>query len=153
MKWDEKDEIYHQIMELLNINDEDECADIVSYLNDVDFELQKLICNLLKLREKSEPGRAALQKILKPVKPTRIMEYYLKKAGFTIRDKKVYKKDDLFTVYEDTFLNICDSGLFKEGSVILIITDSVDRNKVLRAARSHNHVFLRHEDGLLEKIK
>ncbi len=153
MNREEPDEISRQIMELLNIHDEDEGKDIVSYLNEIDFELQRLICNLLKLREKSEPSRVTRQKIIQPVRPTRITEYYLKKAGFTIKDKNVYKCSKTYSIYEDTLMNLVDRGLFKVKSALLIVTGEKDKLKVLRAAQSHNIIFLRLEDGSLERVK
>jgi hypothetical protein len=145
-----KDLIQEEIKELLDIEDKSESVDLVNYLNDLDIELQRLIRNLLKLKNNAD--RATIKETVESVKVDKFLEFYLCENGFIVENNHVMKDGIRYKVFENTFSYLKKHNLFQRKHTILIVQGEKNKSRILKVALLDNPVFMRLTDNSIERL-
>ncbi len=145
-----KELIQQEIKELLDIEDKHESVDLVNYLNDLDIELQRLIRNLLKLKNNAD--RATVKETVESVKIDKFLEFYLCENGFIVENNHVMKDGIRYKVFENTFSYLKKHNLFQRKHSILVVRGEKNKSRILKVALLDNPVFIRLPDNSIERL-
>ena len=84
-----------EIIDILNIKDEYQTEDLINYINELDVELQRLIRNLIKLKSRANPDRAAFKESPDGPKMDKHLLFTLERHGFD----PIYVKQSTFFAF------------------------------------------------------
>ena len=108
-----------ELIDILNIKDDYETADLINYINELDIELQRLVRNLIKLRSRANPDKAAFNESLKGPKMDKHLIFTLRKHGFNVEDEFAIINGLPYKVFERSYSYLKRHKIFEKKRVVV----------------------------------
>ena len=141
-----------EIIDILNIKDEYKTEDLINYINELDAELQRLIRNLIKLKSRANPDRAAFKESPNGPNMDKHLLFILKRHGFNVEEEFAIVNGLPYKVYEKSFGYLMRHKIFEKKRVVIVVKGETDKNKILKAAHPDSIVFIRRNDNKFERL-
>lgn len=149
-----EEELKQEIIDLLEVTNKQKVNELFQYLDDLDYQLKRLLRNILKIKRQADSGGTVLREDYLRTSPfDDFLIYYLEKNGFLVKEEDISKGNKRFHVFEGTLEEVISHRLFERDDMIIVIRGETNQDKLQKIVPPNLPIFVRKGDNSLEELE